>query len=465
MGRDSGQSGYWARPGDTIAAVSSPPGIGLRGIVRLSGPNVGELSDRLFQSDDGRRPSQVPRATVFTGTLLLDGPATLPCDLYLWPTTHSYTGQPVAEIHTIGSRPLLDAALRRACSLGARLAEPGEFTLRAFLAGRLDLTQAEAVLGAIDAASPHQFEVALTQLAGGLAGPLARLREHLLDLLAHLEAGLDFADEDLPLITPEKLQEHLASAQQIVSDLAGRMASRTEAKELAQVVLIGWPDTGKSSLFNALLGRRGALVSDGPGTTRDYLTAELALDGAGCLLTDTAGIEPLPDVLEDELRQAAQSATAEQGRLAQLQLLCLDASRPINPGERALLNEHAPGRLVVWTKCDLSSRGPDMPAAIQTSSTSGEGIELLRRRLREAVLALSASDAEVVAGTAVRCQDSLRLAAECLARALAIVASGCAEELVAMELRAALEELGKVVGAVYTDDILDRIFSRFCIGK
>jgi tRNA modification GTPase len=420
--------------------------------------------DQLFQTVDGCRPSEVRRATAFAGLLRLDGSVDLPAELYLWPTTRSYTGQPVAEIHTLGSRPLLDAALREICARGARLAEPGEFTLRAFLAGRLDLTQAEAVLGVIDAADPHQFDVALGQLAGGLASPLHQLRDQLLDLLAHLEAGFDFADEDLPFIEPEELQRQLKSAQVIASRLAEQMASRTEANAVAQVVLIGWPNTGKSSLFNRLAGRRGALVSDHPGTTRDYLTAELSLDGVHCLLTDTAGIEPEPGQLATELWRAAQSATAEQGRVAQLQLVCLDATRPIYPGEQALLDASLPGRLVVWTKVD-AAQPQGIPTALGTSSVTGQGIEPLRNRLRDTILASAGGEHHVVASTAVRCRESLRLASESLSRASTIVTTGCAEELVAAEIRVALEELGKVVGAVYTDDILDRIFSRFCIGK
>src|SRR3990172_2764488 len=189
---------------DTIVAIASPPGGGARGILRLSGPDVRTCLAKVFRADDGRQWPAITRASVTAGSLLLEGPiAPLPCDLYLWPNRRSYTGQPTAEIHTFGSPPLLEAALGALCRSGGRLAEPGEFTLRAFLSGRLDLTRAEAVLGAVDAADSAQFDVALAQLAGGLADPLYRLREDLLDLLAHLEAGFDFAGEDLPFITPD----------------------------------------------------------------------------------------------------------------------------------------------------------------------------------------------------------------------------------------------------------------------
>lgn len=463
------------RPEDTIAAIASPPGGGVRGILRISGTNVRECVERVFRREPGnqQKPPREPQAdlptvsapTAIIGLLTLDGAeASLPCELYYWPTQRSFTGEPVAEFHTLGSPPLLDAALRQIGSAGARVAEPGEFTLRAFLAGRLDLTQAEAVLGVIDAADPREFQVALTQLAGGLAGPLHKLRDQLLDLLAHLEAGFDFADEDLPFITAEELQRQITAAADTIARLAHQMASRRDAADLVRVVLRGWPNTGKSSLFNALAGRDGAIVSDVPGTTRDYLTAELHLDGVQCLLVDTAGVELESAGPSGDLWQAAQAATEEQSRQAHVQVLCLDNARPLNAWEYAQLSLDGQPPLLVVTKTDAPRRTDLVQRAIATSSVTGQGIDVLERRLRDLVLAARASNSEVVAGTAARCHESLRLAGECLERAGELVRLG-GEELVAAEVRVALEELGKVVGTVYTDDVLDRIFSRFCIGK
>jgi len=451
---------------DTIAAIASPPGGGARAVVRASGPDVARCVERIFRTDEPVELSAIARARVIPGSLLwAEGAAPLPCDLYFWPGRRSYTGQPMAEIHTFGSPPLVEAVLRRLCEAGGRLAEPGEFTLRAFLSGRIDLTQAEAVLGVVDAADPRQFDVALAQLAGGLAGPLHRLRERLIELLAHLEAGFDFADEDLPFITRDELLGALAEAADTVAALAGQMASRREAAERVRVVIVGWPNTGKSSLFNALAGRAGALVSEHAGTTRDYLCAELDFDGAKCVLVDTAGIEPSPEGADVDVRRAARAVAHEQSRAADLRVFCLDSTRPLNPWEREQLGSDDAGRLVVLTKTDLSRRTDFVGRAIATSSLTGEGIEALRGRLREAVLALSASGGDVVPSTAVRCGESLRLAAESLERARAALRDDLGEELVAAEVRIALERLGKVVGAVYTEDILDRVFSRFCIGK
>jgi len=451
---------------DTIVAVASPPGGAARGILRLSGPDVASCVKRVFRADDQADLSAVNQATVIPGSLRLGRQMSpLPCDLYWWPNRHSYTGQPMAEIHTFGCPPLLEAGLRAFCEAGGRLAEPGEFTLRAFLSGRLDLTQAEAVLGVVDAADSAQFDVALAQLAGGLADPLQRLRDALVELLAHLEAGFDFVDEDLPFITRDQLTLQLAEAAETVTGLARQMASRHEAGDMVRVVLVGWPNTGKSSLFNALARKTGALVTDHPGTTRDYLTSELDLDGAKCLLVDTAGIEPEPSGPDADLREAVQAASSRQSRAAHLRILCVDSSRPLNPWEREQLAADAANRLLVLTKVDLGRETDFTGRAIATSSLTGEGIDALRDRLRDAAVAALASGGDVVASTAVRCGESVRLAAASLGRARQIVDRDAGEELVAAEVRLALDELGKVVGAVYTDDILDRIFSRFCIGK
>jgi tRNA modification GTPase len=450
---------------DTIAAIASPPGGGARGILRLSGPNVVFCLRVLFEPDSTYSLESISRPTAIPGVIAIadQGPR-LPCELYLWPDRRSYTGQPAAEIHTLGSPPLLESVLATLLRSGARLAEPGEFTLRAFLCGRLDLTQAEAVLGVIDAANDRQFQVAVAQLAGGLAGPLTDLRNTLLDLLAHLEAGFDFADEDLPFITADELDRQLASACETVSKLVRQMTSRSESTRLARVVLTGWPNVGKSSLFNALAAGTGALVSELAGTTRDYLTAEMDVDGAKFVLVDTAGADS-ELAKEDATHRAAQAAAAEQADTAHLRLLCIDSTRPLNAWEQESLRSGGRDTLVVVTKCDAVGKTDYSGQAVVTSSVSDMGIDRLRWRIRQAVLAARTSEPDVVAGTAVRCRESLRVAANCLDRAGALVRTGRGEELVAAEVRFALDELGKVVGAVYTDDVLDRIFSRFCIGK
>jgi tRNA modification GTPase len=445
---------------DTIVAVASPPGGAARGVVRLSGPRLRSVLEGCFRPDPPLNLASLSAPTVVPGFLAIAKFASpLPCQLYLWSGNRSYTGQPVAEVHTFGSPPLLEAVVETACAGGARPAEPGEFTLRAFLAGRIDLTQAEAVLGVIDAAGSQELDAALKQLAGGLSQPLHRLRDALLELLAHLEAGFDFADEDLPFISADELLRQLGAAAEQVDQLVKKLAFRGEAAVRVRVALVGRPSAGKSSLFNALTGRIGAIVSDEPGTTRDYLTADLDLDGVKCQLVDTAGIDDeMPAIAATSIEAAAQEQSHEQRRTAHVRVLCLEAAS----GDHDVQFP----QIVVQTKCDR----PDItrPAArsvIQTSAVTGEGIAKLKEAIRAAVLQAAGLDTEVVAGTAVRCGESLRMASASLDRARRAVQSGLGEELIAAEVRVALTELGKVAGAVYTDDVLDRIFSRFCIGK
>jgi tRNA modification GTPase len=453
---------------DTIAAIASPPGGAARGIVRMSGPKAVQCAAKLFRPSTGTRLDEIRRPVASCGALALAELKTpLPGELYLWPGIRSYTRQPMAELHTLGSPPLLECVLRAACAAGSRVAQPGEFTLRAFLSGRLDLTQAEAVLGVIDAASSAEFAVALRQMSGGLSAPMTRLRDRLLDLLAQLEAGLDFVEDDIEFITPQVLAVELEQARREIDRLAAQMASRTQSGETPRVVLTGWPNVGKSSLFNALLGKSQALVSEIAGTTRDYLTAETTLDGQWMQLIDTAGMEQVAQSGDaPQIEAAAQQFAHQQRAEAQVRLLCLDASRLLNDWERERLSGLSAADLVVLTKCDRPRKTDiDLPCAIATSAASGAGLAELRRRIVAAVSAVSISEGPVVAATAARCHESLRSAAECLNRSQELLEQRGGDELIAAEIRLALHELGKVVGAVYTDDLLDRIFSRFCIGK
>ncbi len=442
---------------DTIAAIASAPGGAARGIVRLSGGCVVEVVGRVFAAALGDGWTQGRQACVIPGVVL----GRIPCDLFLWPTEHSYTRQPTAELHTLGSPPLLEMLLGEVCAAGARLAQPGEFTLRAFLAGRIDLTQAEAVLGVIDANDQRQLDVALAQLAGGLSRPLATLRDSLLDLLADLEAGLDFVEEDIRFVGGLELQNRLAAAADEVAALQSRLDSRGRADNEPRVVLIGWPNVGKSSLFNALVGRPDALVSAAPGTTRDYLSAPLELGEIRCRLIDTAGREP---TAADAISLAAGELREQQARQARLRLLCLDSTRGLNDWEFEQISL-ADSQLVVFTKCDAGPQVAQRGGGLFTSAASGAGLDALKAAICAELTACEPHLEVAVAATAARCRESMRLAAEGLRRAHDLAAGGGGDELIAVELRAALDELGKVVGAIYTEDLLDRVFSRFCIGK
>lgn len=494
---------------DNIAAIASAPGGACRGIVRLAGPTALACLSRVFTPAAGDAADRWAALTpdsppvVIDGTLAQEPGHELPVRAYIWPGIRSYTRSPLVELHTIGSPPLLEWVVERLGTAGARAALPGEFTLRAFLAGRLDLTQAEAVLGVIDAQGQVSLNTALAQLAGGLAGPLAELRTRLLDLLAHLEAGLDFVEEDIEFISADELQSQLGDIRHQVEAIAAQMQSRGESREMPRVVLTGLPNVGKSSLFNALLQGdaneptrdanatdgtnagsarriRAAIVSDIAGTTRDFLVGETTVGNRRCLVVDTAGVEHLDgspatsDELAPAVNQAAEVAAQALGdtqrAAAAVTLLCLDASRPLTPWEAEQLATPCRARVTVLTKADRVTPGAPLPAnGIVTSSVSGQGLAELRQAIEAALAA--AGDAEpgettgAVTATAIRCRESLRQAAQALEAATDLAAGGLGEELVAAEIRLALDALGQVTGAVYTDDILDRIFSRFCIGK
>jgi tRNA modification GTPase len=317
------------------------------------------------------------------------------------------------------------------------------------------LTRAEAVLGVIDSRTPEQLEAALRQLAGGLAGPIRQLRERLLDLLAHLEAGLDFVDEeDVDPIGRAALTRELSAAAVTLECLAATLRERDSPAGPPWVVLTGPPNAGKSRLFNALLGDGRAIVSPVPGTTTDYLSAPCLCDGLTVELVDTAGIEPAANMIGT----AAQARRAEQVRRADLVLECVPCDVPPTgppvPGPFSYL-------LRVATKCDLAAAPCDR---IATSAATGEGLDTLRAAIT-AALRSQAAESDPLSATGARCRNSLRRAGECLRSAGETLAACGDDALVAFDLRQSLEELGRVVGAVVTDDILDRIFRKFCIGK
>jgi tRNA modification GTPase len=303
--------------------------------------------------------------------------------------------------------------------------------------------------------------VALRQLGGGLAAPLNRLRSELLDALAHLEAGLDFAEEDIEFIGRDALRRQLVATREEVADLASRMSARSSTANEYRVVLYGRPNVGKSSLLNALAKSQQAIVSDVAGTTRDYVTATIDCGGVRCQFIDTAG---RTDAAADGIGMAAEGAAAQQSLAARLRLLCLDATRQLDDWERAETGRLDPQRLIVRTKCDAALENGSSPG-MPTSSINGLGLGELKQAIADRLTQLAGVQGDVVAGTAARCRDSLDRALASLSAALAAVDQDVGEEFVAGEIRVALEELGRIAGAVYTDDILDRIFSRFCIGK
>lgn len=450
---------------DTIAAIASANGSGLRGIVRLTGPDTISCIQKLFPIQIGdEHPFQVDVC------LPVEEGVELPGHLLVWPTCSSYTRQPSAEFHTLGTKPLLELVLEKFCGAGCRIARPGEFTLRAFLGGRLDLTQAEAVLAVIDSSHRQQFDVALQQLAGGLANPLNQIREQLIDLLAELEAGLDFVEEDIEFVSRDEVVASIQGCLESVDELSSQLISRESSDAVYRVVLVGWPNVGKSSLFNAMLDVERAIVANVAGTTRDYLSANVEKGGLQIQLVDTAGMDSVatPGTLSGAIDSAAQRASVEQLKSADLKLLCLDSNREMNEVEQKLLTTlDAASTVVVLTKCDLRRQIQFVGEYQLTSAIPNQfsGIEGLWDEVCDRLASSSSESASVVGSTLSRCREHLGQILRGLEAARDAALGSMGEEIVAAELRHSLEQLGHIVGTVYTDDILDRIFGRFCIGK
>jgi tRNA modification GTPase len=468
---------------DTIAALASAAGPAARGIVRISGPNALACLDGWFEPADRSRWKSIRVASCHAGFLRLAGVrSALSADVYAWPNARSYTGQPLVEIHAPGSPPLLEAVLVRTFEAGARPAHPGEFTLRAFLGGRIDLIQAEAVLGVIDARGDGGLAVALRQLAGGVSGRMLQVRSELTDLLADLEAGLDFVEEDIAFVSREQINHRIRSAQEAVDHLQRQCQSRGQSLGRRRVVLAGLPNAGKSTLFNALLARDAAIVSPIAGTTRDYLSGAIEWSGVEVELIDTAGWEgPITETADasgalaarDGLTGQAQQLGAEQRRQADMILWCIPADVS-EEAEREAIHirerEAGDGRpvIVVRTKSDLvptCSAPAGESADLFVSAKAGHGLSELVERCVQVLAVSVADESEVIGSTAARCRESLAACQEGLVRAASAVELRKGDEIVALELRECLDQLGRVLGTVYTDDLLDRIFSRFCIGK
>ena len=441
-------------PRDTIAAIATAPGAAGVGIVRLSGPGCRAIATTLLGRPPQPRHAHYARFRDADGETLDDGL------LIHFPAPHSYTGEDVLELQGHGSPVLLARLLRRCLALGARAARPGEFTERAFLEGRLDLAQAEAVADLVSAGSEAAARAARRSLEGEFSRRVDAVVEGLTALRVWIEAALDFPDEEVDFLAAPELQQRL---QAVAAQLAALRAGAERGKRLVDglhVVIAGAPNAGKSSLLNALAGEERAIVTEIPGTTRDLLRERIVLDGIELTLVDTAGLRDAPDRVEQE---GIRRARAELAR-ADLVLAVVDDAAPdvLPPG----LPDAGP---VLWlhNNCDLSGRAPRAEQRpdgrhLWLSARTGQGLDALRAELRRAAGQGEGSDGAFSARA--RHVEALGRAAAWLERAAAQLHHG-AGELAAEELRQAQDALGELTGRVDADALLGRIFGDFCIGK
>jgi tRNA modification GTPase len=448
------------QPDDTIVAIATPPGRGGIGVVRISGPESAHIARALT----GRPEPLEPRRATFA-RLQAAGGAADHVVLTYFPGPHSYTGEDVVEISGHGSPVLLRAIVESVMTRGARLAEPGEFTFRAFLRERIDLVQAEAVRDLIDAVTPLQARAAYDQLEGTLTTEIRSVDARLFDLTVRLEASLDFPEEGYHFIESGDASREIASiGAQLGSLLVSAQRGRL-VREGLQVAITGRPNVGKSSLFNRLAGTGRAIVTEMPGTTRDLLTETVDVDGVPMTVVDTAGVRAsAADPVEIE---GIARAVAVRD-VAHVILVVLDRSRPLNDDDRHLLDATTHrARVVVANKSDLEP-GWDLADAasselVPVSAATGAGIDRLRLALADAAAGESTRDVPAI--TNVRHVDLIRGAQGALERAAAAAAKNTPEEFVVADLTEARRKLEEVTGSRTPDDVLHAIFERFCIGK
>jgi len=446
---------------DTIVAVATPPGRAGLGVVRVAGPQAVAIAARLAPG-----PGLAARVATLRRLASLpdsDGAGAAAIDqvVITWfAAPASYTGDDVVEISAHGSPVLLDRIVRNAMAAGARLAAPGEFTLRAFLNGKLDLVQAEAVADLIDAVTPAQARLAFDQLDGTLSHALATIGEALFDLRVRLEASLDFPDEGYHFVQPGAVARECEAVRAQVAALLATARRGRLLREGCRVALVGAPNVGKSLLFNALLGASRAIVTPVAGTTRDLLTERCDIGGLAVTLIDTAGVRDSDEPVEQEgIARARQAAEA-----ADVRVVVLDRSRPL-PADSSIGDAGA-GTVIVGNKCDLPSAWSpaEGPSSIAVSALSGEGLDAVRQAIVGAALAAESLDDTPAVANARHAALLERVEAR-LTEAAEQASAGEGEEIVLSTLQDAFTALDEIVGKRSSEDVLRQIFARFCIGK
>jgi tRNA modification GTPase len=445
---------------DTIVAIATPPGRGGIGVIRVSGPEA----CRIMRALAARQEPFVPRHATFVRIHTEGGPIDQVIAT-VFPAPSSYTGEDVAEISAHGSPVLLRMIVSEAMRAGARLANPGEFTLRAYLNNRIDLVQAEAVRDLIDAVTPLQARTAFDQLEGTLTNEIRAIDATVFDLTARLEASLDFPEEGYHFVDEGEAAAEIRRAAARIERLLRDADRGRLIRDGVHVVLTGRPNSGKSSVFNRLAGAERAIVTDVPGTTRDLITETVEVDGIPATIVDTAGVRPSPiDGIEAEGIARATAART----VASLVVVVLDGSIPLTADDRALLDDVAGSRsIAIANKSDLATAWTDGDAGVPTirvSALTGAGFDRLRGSIAESLVD-RADQRDVPAVTNLRHADLLARARVALERAAAAAEARVPEEFVLADLGDARGLLEEIRGARTADDVLNRIFSQFCVGK
>jgi tRNA modification GTPase len=448
-------------PHDTIVAISTPPGRGGLGVIRLSGGEARRIAAEILRVGQFQ-----PWRAQLAELLDQQGHTVDQVVATFFQAPRSYTAEDLVEISCHGSPVVLRHVVQRALAAGARLAEPGEFTLRAFLHGRIDLPQAEAVRDLIDATTLYQARIAAQQLGGSVSRRIAPWKEQLLELIALLEAGIDFAEDDISVAPPAEILRRLAPILDAIRRLADSFQYGAVVRSGLTLAIVGRPNTGKSSLFNRLLEQDRAIVTDIPGTTRDLVSETASIGGIPVKLFDTAGIRDAAELVESLGIERSYQAMAD----CDLTLVVIDLSQPLDGQDRALIaRAESQGRhLVIANKCDLfrgETTKPPITGAVPVSALTGDGIPRLRDLILESIAPKGVFEQDTGFITSLRHEQLLRESVSCLDQATAAVQSAVPHEMLLLDLYAALRPIDAITGATTADDILNRIFSTFCIGK
>jgi len=445
---------------DTIVAISTPLGRGGLGVIRISGAQARTVAEAILCFP--RAIEWQPWHAHMAHLVDRDGRVVDQVVATFFEKPHSYTAEDVIEISCHGAPVVLRFAVERALEAGARLAEPGEFTLRAYLNGRIDLPQAEAVRDLIEATTLYQARVAAQQAEGSVSRRLAPLKEQLLEVIALLEAGIDFAEDDVSVAPAAEILRRLSPIEAGVRALAASFQYGNLVRSGLTLAIVGRPNVGKSSLFNALLEQDRAIVTEIPGTTRDLVSETAAIGGIPVKLYDTAGIRDSTELVESLGIERSYQAMAD----ADLTLVVIDLAQVVTADDEALIERaRQQGRwLLVGNKTDLD-QAATIEGALLVSALTGAGIPQLREALVEAVAPHGAFEQETGFITSLRHEQLLRESLQSLEKARAAVDAMIPHEMLLLDLYAALRPIDAITGATTADDILNRIFSTFCIGK
>lgn len=449
-------------PGETISAIATPPGEGGVAIIRISGNDALDIAARLFSGPVHKYRSHTAH---FGQVRNAKGEHLDDALLLVMLGNRSYTGETTVEIHCHGGSLITRRVLEAVLGSGARAALPGEFTFRAFLNGKMDLAQAEAVQSLIAAKNERALDAAEQQLKGTLSQSISHFQDMLTQIAAILEAWVDFPEEGLEFATMDEICSDLEKACQAMEKLAATFHDGKILHDGLSLCLVGCPNVGKSSLMNALLDKDRAIVSHIPGTTRDVLEDHLRLNGLHLKVSDTAGIRETDEGIEQEGIRRSKQAMQQ----ADLVLLVLDAHQGLTEGDLQLLTLVPPAKtVVIWNKIDLpcpALPALDFPFTVRLSAKQREGLEELHRVIDRLIWQNGPPSKEEILITNIRHKEALTISIEASRRVQEGLRSGISPEFLTLDMRVALSELGKVIGTNVSEDILSAIFSKFCIGK